>query len=123
MDALARQSADFACQVIETEYWAAMSTPNLMVESSVDDVADLVAATAFHAGEVERNPYHLGLPAWMQDNVRRGGEIVGGQGGAAPDFTFATLYRARRWQGGKLQPAWEGGRVLTAKEDPARALA
>ena len=48
----------------------------------------------------ERNPYHLLVPAWMQDNVRRGGELVGGQGGAAPDFTFCTLYRLRRWRDG-----------------------
>ena len=24
--------------------------------------------------------------------------LIGGQGGAAPDFTFATLYRLRRWK-------------------------
>jgi LmbE family N-acetylglucosaminyl deacetylase len=118
MDALARQTPSFECSVVETEFWAAMATPNLMVESTADDVADLVAATAFHAGEVQRNPYHLTLPAWMQDNVRRGGEIVGSQGGAAPAFSFATLYRLRRWRGGKLEPA-APGRLLSAKDDPA----
>jgi LmbE family N-acetylglucosaminyl deacetylase len=123
MDALARQGKDFACHVVETEYWAPLATPNLMVESTVDDVADLMAGTGFHVGEVQRNPYHLGLPAWMQDNVRRGGELVGGQGGAAPDFTFATLYRARRWADGKLEEPYRGGRVLSASDDPGALFA
>ncbi len=119
LDALRCQAAKFQCHVVETEFWGAMATPNLMVESSVDDVADLVAATSFHVGEVRRNPYHVLLPPWMQDNVRRGGELVGGQGGAAPDFTFSTLYRLRWWSGGQLRPAYEGGRQLSVKENPA----
>ena len=102
MDALARRP-DRECVVVETEYWGAMATPNLMVESSADDLADLMAALSFHVGEVRRNPYHVGLPAWMQDNVRRGGEVVGGAGMAAPDFDFATLYRVRRFAAGKLE--------------------
>jgi len=113
MDALLRPGSALDCHVVETEYWRAMAAPNLMVESSVEDVADLVAATACHVGEVRRNPYHLSLPAWLQDNVRRGGELVGGQGGAAPDYTFATLYRVRRLRDGRLAPAWEGGRLLS----------
>jgi LmbE family N-acetylglucosaminyl deacetylase len=121
VDALAR--LEYGGLVIETEYWAPMPAPNLMVESSVQDVADLVAATAFHAGEVQRNPYHLMMPAWMQDNVRRGGEVVGGQGGAAPRFAFATLYGVRRWHQGQLQPAYSGGRLLAAGEDAGTFLA
>jgi LmbE family N-acetylglucosaminyl deacetylase len=117
MDALGRQPREFTCAVVETEYWAAMATPNLMIESSATDVADLMAATSFHAGEVARNPYHLSLPAWMQDNVRRGSEIVGGQGSAAPAFTFATLYRLRQWRGGKLELTHPGGRALAATDD------
>src|SRR2546422_7081650 len=35
-------------------------------------------------------------PAWMLDNVRRGSELVSGQGGTAPDFAFAALYRLRK---------------------------
>lgn len=102
MDALKAMPDDFSCTVIETEYWQAMETPNLMVEGDVQTVADLVAALSFHVKEVERNPYHLSLPAWMQDNVRRGGELVGGQGGAVPEFTFATLYRLSQWAEGHL---------------------
>jgi LmbE family N-acetylglucosaminyl deacetylase len=114
-EAMAALGPSFATTVVETEFWAAMDTPNLMVESSAADVADLVAAISFHVGEVKRNPYHLTLPAWMQDNVRRGGELVGGQGGAAPDFALATLYRVRRWEKGGFQPA-PAGRVASAAD-------
>jgi LmbE family N-acetylglucosaminyl deacetylase len=96
MDALATLPATFTCTLVETEFWGAMTAPNLMVESGETDVADLVAALSLHAGEVWRNPYHLRLPAWMQDNVRRGAELVGGAGGKAPRFVFATLYRVSR---------------------------
>lgn len=123
MDALGRQSPDFSTFVVETEFWGAMASPNLMVESSVDDVSDMITALSFHVGEVQRNPYHLLVPPWMQDNVRRGGELVGGQGGAAPDFTFCTLYRLRRWSGGQLHALYEGGRSLPAGANAARALA
>jgi LmbE family N-acetylglucosaminyl deacetylase len=119
MDALRSLPANFACYAVETEFWGAMTSPNLMVEISPQDLGDLITALTFHVGEVKRNPYHLSLPAWMIDNVRRGGELVGGQGGAAPDFTFATLYRLRRWVNGKLQKAHEGGINLSAKESAA----
>jgi LmbE family N-acetylglucosaminyl deacetylase len=114
VDALSRLPPEFSCHVIETEFWGAMATPNLMVESSVTDLADMMTALSFHIGEVQRNPYHLLMPAWMQDNVRRGGELVGGQGGAAPDFVFCTLYRLRRWSSGGLQAFYTGGRNLPA---------
>ncbi len=123
VDALARQDADFTCQVVETEFWGAMATPNLMVESSVDDLAEMMTALSFHVGEVQRNPYHLLVPAWMQDNVRRGGELVGGQGGAAPDFVFCTLYRLGRWSNRQLQPSHAGGRSLPADVSAATLLA
>jgi LmbE family N-acetylglucosaminyl deacetylase len=118
-DALRLQPAEFVCHLVETEFWGAMASPNLMVEVSPQDLGDLITALTFHVGEVKRNPYHLSLPAWMIDNVRRGGEVVGGQGAAAPDFTFATLYRLRRWRGGQIENVFEGGRSLPAKDDPA----
>lgn len=123
VDALARQAADFTCHVVETEFWGAMATPNLMVESSVDDLAEMMTALSCHVGEVQRNPYHLLVPPWMQDNVRRGGELVGGQGGAAPDFVFCTLYRLRRWRNGQLQTTYAGGRSLPAGTSAATLLA
>jgi LmbE family N-acetylglucosaminyl deacetylase len=88
LEAMSRHQ-DLDCRVVETEFWGAMGSPNLMVESSASDVTDLVTALSLHVGEVARNPYHLRLPAWMIDNVRRGAELVGGQGGAAPRFAFA----------------------------------
>lgn len=114
IDALTSLGPDFECYTIETEYWGANTCPNLMVESTAEQVADLVSGTSFHEGEVRRNPFHLFLPAWMQDNVRRGSEVVGGQGEAAPDFTFATLYRMRRWKNGAFHNVFEGGKSLPA---------
>jgi LmbE family N-acetylglucosaminyl deacetylase len=103
-DALSRMPSEFACYVVETEYWGAMPSPNLMVESSSEQLTDLVTALSLHDGEVARNPYHLRLPAWMIDNVRRGSEVVNGQRATAPDFIFATLYRLCRWADGEIQP-------------------
>jgi LmbE family N-acetylglucosaminyl deacetylase len=123
VDALASLPADFTCFVVETEYWGQNPSPNLMVESSESDVAQLLAALSFHAGEVRRNPFHLRMPAWMQDNVRRGAEVVGGQGGTAPDFDFATLYRLRRWQNGALQEVLPAGRSLATSENPSGLFA
>jgi LmbE family N-acetylglucosaminyl deacetylase len=119
MDALQTLPADWHCFLVFTEYWAQMTDPNLMVESSPEDVADLLAALSFHAGEVQRNPYHLRLPAWLQDNVRRGAEVVGGQGVAAPDYHFATLYGVHQWRHGRVENLYTGGRNLSRKDDCA----
>ncbi|HEX3988460.1 MAG TPA: PIG-L family deacetylase [Verrucomicrobiae bacterium] len=112
IDAL-KLAKNIRCDVVETEFWGQMQSPNLMVEYSASDLSDLVAATSFHVGEVKRNPYHLLLPAWMQDNVRRGAELVGGQGGAAPTFMFAQVFRAQKWDGADLQHYYAGGRFLS----------
>ena len=119
LDALKTLPAAFECHVVETEFWGQMTSPNLLVESSAKDVADLVAALACHVGEVRRNAYHARLPAWMIDNVRRGAELAGGQGMAAPDFTFATIYRLRKWKGGRLQKVFSSGKFLGAAQNPA----
>jgi N-acetylglucosamine malate deacetylase 1 len=121
VDALTTLGSDFECYTIETEYWGANPTPNLMVQSTPDEVADLVSGTSFHVGEVRRNPFHLFLPAWMQDNVRRGSELVGGQGQAAPDFTFATLYQMRRWKNTAFHQVYQGGKNLQSST-PAGTL-
>jgi LmbE family N-acetylglucosaminyl deacetylase len=120
-DALRNLALD--CYTVETEYWGQNNRPNLMVQSSAEDVADLVAGTSFHVGEVTRNPFHLFLPAWMQENVRRGSELVGGQGEAAPDWTFATLYRMRRWREGGFVEVLERGRLLGAGENAGALFA
>lgn len=116
-DALKTMDASFCCGVCETEFWAPMGNPNLMIESSVADVTDLVTALSFHVGEVSRNPYHVRLPAWMQDNVRRGGELVGGQGGHAPAFIFATLYRFRSWVHGEYGKSDKDGKFVSCNDN------
>ena len=122
MDALMTLPSDFQTVLVETEFWGQMQSPNLMVELSGQDLADMLAALSYHVEEVKRNPYHLRLPAWMQDNVRRGAELVGGQGGASPDYMFATLYRARNWKNGKVEDLYSGGRQIGLKDNPAGLL-
>src|SRR5262245_14600298 len=79
--------------LLETEYWHPMGKPNLMVGITSADVAALIMAVAEHGGEVRRNPYHLRHPARMIDNVRRGSEVIKGEGASAEAFMFAELYR------------------------------
>lgn len=122
MDALQTMPDAFACFLVETEFWGQMSSPNLMVELSVEQVADMMAALSFHIGEVRRNPYHLRMPAWLQDNVRRGAELVGGQGAEAPEFLYATLYRLRRWSGAKVHDVLKKGQTLGLQDSPDSLL-
>ena len=61
---------------VQTEFWHPMLYPNLLVPYSVKQVAQLGAGLQEHLLEVARNPYHLRLPAWMMDSVRRGSEVV-----------------------------------------------
>lgn len=122
VDALKSLGPDFTSCTVETEFWGAMKTPNLMVEISDIDLADLITALTFHFGEVTRNPYHVSLPAWMIDNVRRGGEVALGQGAAAPEFSFATLYRLRRWAHGTFHDVLEKGRSVSKTDNLAALL-
>lgn len=115
--ALSQMPDAFSCHVVETEYWRAMDDPNLMVQASPELLAQLIAATACHKGEVSRNPYHLLLPAWMMDNVRRGAELISGQGGSAPDYTFATLYRHSLWRNRSMLRCPK--RLLSLTRNPA----
>jgi LmbE family N-acetylglucosaminyl deacetylase len=100
----------------ETEFWHQNDRPNLMVGVSPEDEAILIMATAEHGGEVRRNPYHLRHPGRMIENVRRGAEVVGGQGGAAPDFPFAELYRLAFMAGRDWIAPRPGGRVIGAEK-------
>ena len=115
MDALARMPADYSPLVAYTEYWSTMDAPNLMLELCEEDVTDLLVALTQHVGEVSRNPYHMTVPGWMMDNVRRGAERVGLPGAVAPDFTFAVLHQLQRWRAGQLTPAWNGGRFINVQ--------
>ena len=85
-----------------TEFWGAMSKPNIMVEVPSEILELQMKALAMHVGEVKRNPYHLRLPAWMMDNVRRGSEVIGGKGEAATQMAFAVLYQLQISKKGKL---------------------
>jgi N-acetylglucosamine malate deacetylase 1 len=103
--------------VVETEYWHPLARPNLMVAANPKHLSKLRRALACHAGEIARNDYAARLPAWMIDNVRRGAERIGDAGSAAPAFTYATLYRARRRTEGSWQAEFRGGRIVkTATE-------
>ena len=53
----------------------------------------------------------------MLDNVRRGSELVGGQGGAAPDFTFAALYRLRKWSQGRVANVLDRGKMVSCSDN------
>ncbi|MBM3116652.1 PIG-L deacetylase family protein [Jeongeupia naejangsanensis] len=118
IDALKR--AGHACTVAQSEFWRQMDAPNALIATSNSDTADLIAALACHVEEVRRNPYHLRLPGWMADNVRRGAEVCGGQGAAAPTFSFGTIYKVSRFDGGQLldNPA----KYTLAEGDDIKAL-
>lgn len=100
--------------VAMTEFWSTQALPNALVQTNVADTARLVAALERHAGEIARNPYHLRLPAFLADAVRRGGELVLGAGQQPPDFAFATLYRLVAYRAG--QPATELPRRVFAAD-------
>ena len=64
-----------------------------------------------------------GTPMKPGDNVRRGGELVCGQGQAPPDFAFAVCHRLRRWSDGRAVRFFDGGKTLPANQDPAALFA
>ncbi len=104
--------------LIETEFWHELSTPNLMVGIRPEVLAIQIMAVAEHGVEVARNPYHLRLPARMVDNVRRGSEVVGGEGAPAQPFVFAELYRVSFVKRQGRIPPRSGGRMLGLDEKP-----
>ena len=115
LDALAVVSAnspDFSTTLAFTEYWSTMTHANLLVELTAAQVGDMISALACHVGEVSRNPFHVTVPGWLVDNVRRGGEIVGTLGGNVPDYTFAAIYNVMQWRDGGLQTAWPSGQMI-----------
>jgi LmbE family N-acetylglucosaminyl deacetylase len=77
---------------VQTEFWHAQKNPNLLVPLSVNHVVKVGEALALHAGEVARNPYHLRLPAWFMDQVRRGSERVQAPGSSAVFCVFGQIY-------------------------------
>ena len=91
-----------------------------MVAAPRAQLGRLRRALVCHQGEVARNDYAARLPAWMSDNVRRGAELVGGAGSAAPDIAHATLYRVRERAGGEWKTAFRRGRIIQTTDDLRR---
>lgn len=85
-----------------TEFWGPMKDPNLLLEVPLEILELQMRALEKHKGEVGRNSYHLRLPAWMMDNVRRGSEVIAGKGEMSAQFAFGVLYRLQLFKQGKF---------------------
>lgn len=59
------------------------------------------------------NPYHN----FVSSFVRGGTELIGGQGGSDPNFTFATQYRLCHWKNGRVEYKFDGGKQINVTED------
>jgi LmbE family N-acetylglucosaminyl deacetylase len=86
-----------------SEFWGMNTKANLLLEVPLNIVSVQMKALTFHVGEVARNPYHLRLPAWMMDNVRRGAELTARPGASSPDFAFGSLYQVQQFSNGKFK--------------------
>ena len=117
LKAASDEDPSFRAIVIETEFWQMMDNPNLMVGLTHEDEAELIFALSAHTEEVERNPYHINHPARMLDNVTRGSEVIGGQGGQAADFDFAMIYRCSVFEKAEIHSPWENGRIINTTDD------
>lgn len=85
-----------------SEFWAPNKKPNILVEVPQEILQLQMQALEKHKGEILRNPYHLRLPAWMMDNVRRGPEIIGGTGTEGSNMAYGVLYRLQTYKAGKF---------------------
>ena len=79
--------------LFESAYWQDLPDPNFMVDLTSDHVIRMGSALLEHRGEIERNPYHLSLPAHLIDSRRKGVERVSGMGSRAGSGLFAQLLR------------------------------
>ena len=77
---------------VQSEFWRDMKGPNVLIPYSAEQVSLLGQALMAHQGEVARNPYHLRLPAWLMDQVRKGSELVAGFGSSAAQIPFGQIY-------------------------------
>lgn len=109
--------AKFTGPVAWAEYWAPQAKPNLLVGVPRALLLRQVQALTFHKGEVQRNPYHLLLPAWQMDSVRRGSEWLAGKGAVGAPFVFGQLYRLEWWQNGKPLRKELSARILGPNSD------
>jgi LmbE family N-acetylglucosaminyl deacetylase len=79
--------------LFESAYWQDLPDPNFMVDLTSDHVIRMGSALLEHRGEIDRNPYHLSLPAHLIDSRRKGVERVSGMGSHAGAGLFAQLLR------------------------------
>lgn len=110
---------NFKTLVAWSEFWAPMTSPNTLLEVPVEILELQMRALEKHVGEIERNPYHLRLPAWMMDNVRRGSEIIGGTGAQGVQMPFGVLYKIEIYSQNKFDTP-EIPSVLTAEQNLAQ---
>jgi LmbE family N-acetylglucosaminyl deacetylase len=103
-----------------SEFWAPQAKPNLLLEVPSEILELQMKALEMHVGEVTRNPYHLRLPGWMIDNVRRGTEVISGKGSEAPAFPFGVLYRVQLLKNGKFTSPRSMPSILTVNSDLAQ---
>ncbi len=108
---------DSSLLVAWSEFWSPLKNPNLLVEVPVDIVELQMRALELHKGEVARNPYHLRLPAWMMDNVRRGSEVIGGEGTKASLMAYGVIYRLQILKSGKLTTLKMARSILDGAQD------
>ena len=87
-----------------SEFWFPMRNPNLLLEVPLETLMRQIKGLEKHQGEITRNPYHLRLPGWMMDNVRRGCEVLNGHKDEAPAFAFGALYRLEKVQDQEFLP-------------------
>ncbi len=102
--------------IIEAEFWHQLAEPNLMVGIPTETLAIMLGAAMEHGGEMARQPYHLLAPARMMDNVRRGSEVVGGQGAAGQPYLFAELHRVAFMRGRQVVAPRGGGLLVGPAE-------
>lgn len=88
-----------------SEFWGQLTAPTILVEVPQEILELQMKALAKHVGEIKRNPYHLRLPAWMMDNVRRGSEIIGGKGTDSQNMAYAVLYQLELFHQGTYSRA------------------
>ncbi len=77
---------------VQTEYWGALSEPNLLISYSREQVIRMGEALMAHVGENSRNPFHLRYPGWLMDQVRRGSEQVRGADAFSNSCQFGQIY-------------------------------
>jgi LmbE family N-acetylglucosaminyl deacetylase len=100
-----------------SEFWGQMNKPNLLVEVPLEILEEQMKALEKHVGEVARNPYHLRLPSWMMDNVRRGSEVVCGKGSASASMAFGVLYKLQLVKSGKFFTPKGSENILYSETD------